>query len=89
MLPADALISIGAEDVLKRRALGLAGSRAVRQEGFDGLGGLRPALLLHFVNPIGDSFHHIACCIARSGLFNGFFPPFKVTLLDYSDGFLF
>ena len=70
--------------------LSFAGARRVRQESFDRVCGFNAALLLHFVNPIGNGLNDIARSISRRifpGCGLGATRP--VFLFDYTDGFLF
>ena len=73
-----------------REGLGLAGARIFRQHQLDGIGRFETALLLQFIDPIGDGLNHIArglrgCVWLRRGLLLAH----PLVLLDDFDGFLF
>lgn len=65
--------------------LNLARTRSIRDE-LEGLGRFRPSLLLKFINPIGDRFHHIARCVAsRVGLWLSLLNLFDLSFFDNSN----
>lgn len=73
-----------------REGLGLAGARVLRQHQLDGVRRFNPALLLQFINPIGDGLNHIARCLrGRIWLRGGLLPAHPLVLLDDFDDFLF
>lgn len=77
-------------ELIKRRSLNLAGTRALWKQGFDCLSGFGAAFLLQFINPIGDSLNHFARSLRRSiFLSDGLWLTPPLVLLDDFDSFLF
>ena len=77
-------------ELFKRRSLNLAGTRALRKQSLDGLGGFGAAFLLQFVNPIGHSLNHFTRGLSRRVLLgDGLLLTPSLVLLDDFDSFLF
>ena len=73
-----------------RARLGFVAARVVPQHQFDGVGSFGAALLLQFVNPIGDGFDHFARGLrGRGSLRRGLLFARQLALFNDSDNFLF